>query len=133
MTKLWGGRFQKSAEEWVDEFGASIGFDQQLVMEDLTGSMAHVKMLGDCGILPAEDVSKIIDGLEQLKVKAANDELIFEVANEYSFESRRVNQLIGPVGGKIHAGRSPEMTRYHDIIFWHRVQKVSASEAFKAP
>ena len=35
MTKLWGGRFQKSAEQWVDEFGASIGFDQTLVIEDL--------------------------------------------------------------------------------------------------
>ena len=56
MTKLWGGRFQKSAEQWVDEFGASISFDQTLVIEDLDGSIAHVKMLGDCKILPQEDV-----------------------------------------------------------------------------
>ena len=41
MAKLWGGRFQKSAEAWVDEFGASIGFDQQLVLEDIEGSVAH--------------------------------------------------------------------------------------------
>ena len=62
MTKLWGGRFQNSAEQWVDEFGASIGFDQELVMEDLDGSIAHVKMLGDSGILPSEDVSVILSG-----------------------------------------------------------------------
>ena len=42
-----------------DEFGASIGFDQTLVMEDLDGSIAHVKMLGDCKILPSEDVEQI--------------------------------------------------------------------------
>ena len=70
MTKLWGGRFQKSAEAWVDEFGASIGFDQQLVLEDLEGSVAHVTMLGATGILPATDVETILDGLAQLQEKA---------------------------------------------------------------
>jgi argininosuccinate lyase len=108
MTKLWGGRFQKSAEQWVDEFGASIGFDQQLVMEDLEGSIAHVKMLGDCNILPADDVIAILTGLEQLKEKAAKDELVFEVANEdihLNLEKLLID-LIGPVGGKLHTGRS---------------------------
>ncbi|HSO57815.1 MAG TPA: argininosuccinate lyase [Paenisporosarcina sp.] len=108
MTKLWGGRFQKSAEQWVDEFGASIGFDQQLVMEDLAGSIAHVKMLGDCNILPADDVMAILTGLEQLKEKAAKDELVFEVANEdihLNLEKLLID-LIGPVGGKLHTGRS---------------------------
>jgi len=108
MTKLWGGRFQNSAEQWVDEFGASIGFDQQLVMEDLTGSIAHVKMLGDCDILPTEDVTLILNGLEQLKGKALNNELIFEVANEdihLNLEKMLID-LIGPVGGKLHTGRS---------------------------
>lgn len=108
MTKLWGGRFQKSAEQWVDEFGASIGFDQALVMEDLAGSIAHVTMLGDCGILPTEDVTLILNGLEQLKVKALNNELIFEVANEdihLNLEKMLID-LIGPVGGKLHTGRS---------------------------
>ncbi|QBP41010.1 argininosuccinate lyase [Paenisporosarcina antarctica] len=108
MTKLWGGRFQKSAEQWVDEFGASIGFDQQLVIEDLTGSIAHVKMLGECRILPIEDVTAILGGLEQLKVKATKDELVFEVANEdihLNLEKMLID-LIGPVGGKLHTGRS---------------------------
>ena len=75
MAKLWGGRFQKSAEAWVDEFGASIGFDQQLVMEDIEGSVAHVTMLGAQGILPAEDVAKILEGLAELKIKAEAGEL----------------------------------------------------------
>ena len=69
MTKLWGGRFQTTAEKWVDEFGASIGFDQQLVLEDIDGSIAHVTMLGIQQILPSEDVALIKDGLLQLKEK----------------------------------------------------------------
>ncbi|MFC4411199.1 argininosuccinate lyase [Chungangia koreensis] len=108
MSKLWGGRFQKSAEEWVDEFGASIGFDQELVMEDLQGSIAHVTMLGNCGILPSEDVETIIDGLQQLKLKAESGKLEYLIENEdihLNLEKMLID-LIGPVGGKLHTGRS---------------------------
>ena len=77
VKKLWGGRFTKSAEEWVDEFGASISFDQELVMEDITGSIAHVTMLGKTGILTDEEAEQIKKGLEALKEKAYNDELNF--------------------------------------------------------
>lgn len=108
MAKLWGGRFQKSAESWVDEFGASIGFDQQLVMEDIEGSIAHVTMLGAQGILPTEDVEKILGGLRELNTKAEAGELEFTVANEdihLNLEKMLID-LIGPVGGKLHTGRS---------------------------
>ncbi|WP_427107984.1 argininosuccinate lyase [Lysinibacillus xylanilyticus] len=108
MTKLWGGRFQKSAEAWVDEFGASIGFDQQLVLEDLEGSVAHVTMLGATGILPTADVEAILSGLAQLQEKAIAGELEFTVANEdihLNLEKMLID-LIGPVGGKLHTGRS---------------------------
>ncbi|MFD1030661.1 argininosuccinate lyase [Metaplanococcus flavidus] len=108
MTKLWGGRFQKSAEQWVDEFGASIGFDQKLVMEDIEGSKAHVKMLGACGILSEDDISLILSGLETLKGKAAAGELEYSAANEdihLNLEKFLIDE-IGPVGGKLHTGRS---------------------------
>ena len=108
MTKLWGGRFQKSAEQWVDDFGASIEFDQQLVIEDIDGSMAHVSMLGDCKILPPEEVQLILSGLVQLKVQAENGELIYSVTNEdihLNLEKMLID-LIGPIGGKLHTGRS---------------------------
>ena len=108
MTKLWGGRFQTTAEKWVDEFGASIGFDQQLVLEDIDGSIAHVTMLGIQNILPQEDVELIKDGLLQLKEKAQNGELTFLVENEdihLNIEKMLID-LIGPVGGKLHTGRS---------------------------
>ena len=108
MKKLWGGRFTKTAEEWVDEFGASISFDQELVMEDIEGSMAHVQMLASTGILTQEEVATIKGGLTKLQEKAANHELQFSVNNEdihMNLESMLI-QEIGPVGGKLHTGRS---------------------------
>ncbi|MDN4493444.1 argininosuccinate lyase [Ureibacillus aquaedulcis] len=108
MTKLWGGRFQKSAENWVDEFGASIGFDQQLVMEDIEGSIAHVTMLGAQGILDSKDVEQILGGLAELKHSAEAGELEFSVANEdiHLNLEKMLTDKIGPVGGKLHTGRS---------------------------
>ncbi|WP_102274274.1 argininosuccinate lyase [Cytobacillus massiliigabonensis] len=108
MKKLWGGRFTKSAEEWVDEFGASISFDQELVLEDIEGSLAHVSMLAACGIISDEEASTIKDGLKQLKKKAENDELSYSVKLEdihLNLESY-LTELVGPVGGKLHTARS---------------------------
>ncbi|MCP3762479.1 argininosuccinate lyase [Domibacillus sp. A3M-37] len=109
MTKkLWGGRFQKSAEEWVDEFGASISFDQELVFEDIEGSIAHVTMLGETGILTTEEMDQIKSGLEALKKKAEAGEIEFSVSLEdihLNLEKALIDS-IGPVGGKLHTGRS---------------------------
>ncbi|XWN52897.1 argininosuccinate lyase [Anoxybacillus flavithermus] len=108
MKKLWGGRFTKTAAQWVDDFGASIHFDQQLVEEDIEGSIAHVTMLGECGILPKEDVETIKQGLTKLLEKAKRGELSFSVAYEdihLNIEKMLIDE-IGPVGGKLHTGRS---------------------------
>ncbi|MFE8704207.1 argininosuccinate lyase [Cytobacillus sp. FJAT-54145] len=106
--KLWGGRFTKSAEEWVDEFGASISFDQELVLEDIDGSIAHVTMLGKCGIISELETDTIKEGLKTLKEKAKNGELEYSVKLEdihLNLESQ-LTDIIGPVGGKLHTGRS---------------------------
>ncbi|MDQ0188027.1 argininosuccinate lyase [Cytobacillus sp. FSL R5-0569] len=108
MKKLWGGRFTKSAEEWVDEFGASISFDQELVQEDLQGSIAHVTMLSANGIISEEDAEKIKSGLQTLQEKAANEEIEYSVKLEdihLNLESA-LTELVGPVGGKLHTARS---------------------------
>ncbi|AKS39233.1 argininosuccinate lyase [Anoxybacillus gonensis] len=108
MKKLWGGRFTKTAAQWVDDFGASIHFDQQLVEEDIEGSIAHVTMLGECGILPKEDVATIKNGLMKLLEKAKKGELSFSVAYEdihLNIEKMLIDE-VGAVGGKLHTGRS---------------------------
>ena len=108
MKKLWGGRFTKSAEEWVDEFGASISFDQELVLEDIEGSIAHVTMLSKCGIISEEEGNTIKQGLEQLKERAEKDDMPFSVKLEdihLNLESL-LTEHVGPVGGKLHTARS---------------------------
>ncbi|AQQ53058.1 argininosuccinate lyase [Planococcus lenghuensis] len=109
MTKkLWGGRFQKSAEEWVDEFGASISFDQKLAAEDIEGSIAHVTMLEQCKILSQEDAQVIRAGLSRLQEKAAAGDLAYSAAQEdihLNLEKHLIDD-VGPVGGKLHTARS---------------------------
>ncbi|WP_064092631.1 argininosuccinate lyase [Rossellomorea aquimaris] len=108
MSKLWGGRFTKKPEEWVDEFNASISFDQELVLEDIEGSIAHVKMLKKCEILTASEADQILNGLGVLYGKAEKNELQFSVEYEdihLNLEKQLID-LIGEVGGKLHTGRS---------------------------
>ncbi|WP_243386055.1 argininosuccinate lyase [Bacillus kexueae] len=108
MTKLWGGRFQKTPAQWVDEFNASISFDQKLVEEDIEGSLAHVAMLKETKILTEEEAGQIKKGLETLKQKALNGQLSFSVQYEdihLNIEKLLIDE-IGPVGGKLHTGRS---------------------------
>lgn len=108
VKKLWGGRFTASAEEWVDEFGASISFDQELVLEDIQGSIAHATMLAKCGILTAEEVNTIVTGLKTLKEKAEKKELEFSTKYEdiHLNLEHLLTELVGPVGGKLHTARS---------------------------
>ncbi|MGE6628896.1 argininosuccinate lyase [Bacillus sp. NPDC077027] len=108
MKKLWGGRFQKTPEKWVDEFGASIHFDQHLVKEDITGSLAHASMLNKCGILTDEEAAVIKGGLQSLLEKAEVGGLPFSVDYEdihLNLEKMLIDE-IGPVGGKLHTARS---------------------------
>ncbi|HFI0150845.1 TPA: argininosuccinate lyase [Streptococcus suis] len=106
--KLWGGRFEASLEEWVEEFGASIRFDQKLAKYDIQGSLAHVKMLGATGIIKLEEAQAIQTGLEELLADYEAGKLVFDVRNEdihMNIESL-LTEKIGPVAGKLHTARS---------------------------
>ncbi|OAS14481.1 argininosuccinate lyase [Paenibacillus oryzisoli] len=108
MSKLWGGRFTKQTDQLVEEYTASITFDKELAEEDIEGSLAHVTMLGKCGILPADDVEKIKDGLLQVQAMIRRGELEYTIQNEdiHMNIEKTLIDLIGPVGGKLHTGRS---------------------------
>ncbi|MBM7314527.1 argininosuccinate lyase [Streptococcus suis] len=106
--KLWGGRFEASLEEWVEEFGASIRFDQKLAKYDIQGSLAHVQMLGATGIIKLEEAQAIQTGLEELLAEYEAGKLVFDVRNEdihMNIESL-LTEKIGPVAGKLHTARS---------------------------
>ncbi|MFC4601643.1 argininosuccinate lyase [Cohnella hongkongensis] len=108
MSKLWGGRFTKQTDQLVEEYTASITFDKELAEEDIQGSLAHVAMLGKCGILPADDVETIKAGLLKVREKIRGGEQQFLIADEdihMNIEKALIEE-IGPVGGKLHTGRS---------------------------
>ena len=107
-TKLWGGRFEGTVEDWVEQFGASISFDHQLAKFDLMGSLAHVQMLGQTGILSLEEAEQIQDGLKALLRDLEAGELHFDIANEDIHMNMEVllTEKIGPLAGKLHTARS---------------------------
>lgn len=108
MSKLWGGRFTKETDKLVEEYTASISFDKKLVFEDIAGSIAHVTMLADCEIITAEERDQIINGLNKIKQKVEEGQIEYSVSNEdihMNIESMLIDE-IGPVGGKLHTGRS---------------------------
>lgn len=108
MSKLWGGRFTKKTDQLVEEYTASILFDKELAEEDVEGSLAHVTMLGKCGILPDDDVQTIKEGLLKVLQRIRSGEQQFSVSDEdihMNIEKALIEE-IGPVGGKLHTGRS---------------------------
>jgi argininosuccinate lyase len=134
VKKLWGGRFQKTAEEWVDEFGASIPFDQQLVEEDIEGSLAHVTMLAASGILKEDEATQIKDGLHFLLEKAKKGELAFSVKYEdihLNIEKHLID-AIGPIGGKLHTGRSRNDQVATDMHLYLRKEVKEITAAIRA-
>ncbi|MDY0190808.1 MAG: argininosuccinate lyase [Desulfuromonas sp.] len=106
--KLWGGRFTQPTDKFVEEFTASIDFDQRMYRYDIQGSMAHARMLGRQGIIAPEEAQQICAGLEQILTDIEAGKVEFTVALEdihMNIESRLIEN-IGSVGGKLHTGRS---------------------------
>jgi argininosuccinate lyase len=108
VSKLWGGRFTKKTDQLVEEYTASIMFDKALAEEDIQGSLAHITMLGKCGIVPAADVEKIKDGLHKIQNAILRGEMEFSISDEdiHMNIEKALMEEIGPVGGKLHTGRS---------------------------
>ncbi|NEY20562.1 argininosuccinate lyase [Bacillus ginsengihumi] len=108
MSKLWGGRFTKETNKLVEEYTASISYDQKLAFEDIEGSIAHVTMLGECGIIPKEDADTIQKGLQTIaeKIQAGQVEFLVEHEDIHMNIEKMLIDEIGPVGGKLHTGRS---------------------------
>lgn len=108
MSKLWGGRFTKSTNKLVDEYTSSIAYDQELAKEDIEGSLAHVQMLGECGIIAPEEAKTIQDGLKTIFEKAEKGDVTFSTEQEdihMNIEKMLLDE-IGPVAGKLHTARS---------------------------
>ncbi|MCP2014171.1 argininosuccinate lyase [Deinococcus sp. HSC-46F16] len=107
-SKLWGGRFAEATDGLVELFNASVPFDQRLAEQDIRGSLAHVAMLGQVGILTAEDVAQIQEGLQGIlaEVRAGAFEWRLDREDVHMNVEAALRDRIGPVAGKLHTARS---------------------------
>jgi argininosuccinate lyase len=107
-NKMWGGRFAASPDAIMEEINASIDFDRKLAGQDIKGSLAHVAMLAEQGIVTREDAEAISQGLEAIRGEIENGSFTFSRALEdihMNIEQRLAN-LIGAAAGRLHTARS---------------------------
>ncbi|MDW7672963.1 MAG: argininosuccinate lyase [Bacillota bacterium] len=108
MSKLWGGRFQKTTDTLVEDFHSSITFDCRLYKQDIMGSIAHATMLGRQGIIEPEESEQIVAGLKEVLADIEGGKVEFSVQDEdiHMNIEKLLTEKIGAVGKKLHTARS---------------------------
>jgi argininosuccinate lyase len=105
---LWHGRFAQAPAAELLAFTVSLPYDQRLAPDDIAGSRAHVRGLVRGGLLDGEEAAAILAALDQVEEELGAGEFVFGPADEdiHTAVERRVTELAGPAGGKLHTGRS---------------------------
>ena len=120
--KAWGGRFSEAPDALAAEFGRSIEVDQELALEDLAGSAAHVRGLGRAGLLSEAEVAELIRGLGVLdaEVRAGGFPWDPELEDVHMNLEMALGRVVGTVAGKLHTGRSRNDQVATDLRLWLR-------------
>jgi len=123
-ASTWSQRFEQGLHPAIERFNASIGFDITLLQQDLDGSVAHARMLGSCGVIGKAEADQIVAGLETIRAEAAAGAFNPGLEDEdvHFAVERRLIALIGPVGKKLHTGRSRNDQVGTDVRLWLRQQ-----------
>tara|TARA_A100001011_G_scaffold386641_1_gene462898 strand:+ start:74 stop:1486 length:1413 start_codon:yes stop_codon:yes gene_type:complete len=118
----WSDRFEQGLHPFIERFNASIGFDLALLQEDLDGSIAHARMLAGCGVITTDEADQIVGGLETIRAEAASGVFQPGLADEdvHFAVERRLIALLGPIGKKLHTGRSRNDQVGTDLRLWLR-------------
>ena len=106
--KMWQGRFKKEEDESVNDFNSSISFDCRMYKQDIRGSIAHAKMLGETGIIENSESDKIIEGLKGILSDLESGALSFDPKAEdiHMFVEQLLTERLGDVGKRLHTARS---------------------------
>jgi len=106
--KPWGGRFSEPTDAFVERFTASVGFDQRLYHHDITGSLAHARMLAKVGVLTEQERDQIIEGLKEVRadIEAGRFEWSVSLEDVHMNVESALTEKIGITGKKLHTGRS---------------------------
>jgi len=106
--KLWGGRFTGATDPLMEKFNESLSVDKRMAQEDIQGSQAYAKALAKSGILTEVESKTLVDGLTQVGREWADGTFQIKQGDEdiHTANERRLSEIVGPVGGKLHTGRS---------------------------
>jgi argininosuccinate lyase len=108
LKKTWGGRFATGADPTAERFTASLGFDRRLWPQDIVGSMAWARALARAGVITGAERDAILEGLGRVRDELETGTFTFrpELEDIHTNIERRLIELAGAVGGKLHTGRS---------------------------
>ena len=108
MAKMWAGRTAGITDNYADELNSSIGVDCRMYRQDITGSIAHAKMLKKQGIIDAEDADRIVGGLEGIlrDIESGALEIDMRAEDIHMFVEEVLTKRIGEAGKKLHTARS---------------------------
>jgi argininosuccinate lyase len=122
--KAWGGRFAQKTNRLVESFTLSIATDRRLYAHDIQGSIAHCKTLAKARVLTSSEMRALVRGLEAVKTELDRGRFRFTALDEdiHMAIERRLTELIGPLGGKVHTGRSRNDQVALDIRLYLRDQ-----------
>ncbi|MEB3173747.1 MAG: argininosuccinate lyase [Cyanobacteriota bacterium] len=129
----WSDRFDETLHPAIARFNASIGFDIELIEYDLTGSVAHARMLARTGIISAEEGERLVQGLEQIRQEHRSGNFNPGVDQEdvHFAVERRLTELVGDAGKKLHTARSRNDQVGTDIRLYLRAQIDQIREALR--
>src|ERR1700744_2755792 len=131
---LWEGRTSTGMADAVAAFTASLPFDRVLAHDDLAGSRAHVKGLGKAGILSDSEVTTLVETLDIVEEELASGDFVSAPGDEdvHTAVERRVTELAGDVGAKLHTGRSRNDQVATALRLWCRRSLIGVAEEIMA-
>jgi argininosuccinate lyase len=120
--RMWGGRFSGETDPLVADVTRSLEVDRELAFDDLEGSVAHVRGLARAGIVTADEAALLVTGLEALRAEMESGSFAWDPALEdvHLNVEAALTSLLGPVAGKLHAGRSRNDQVALDLRLWLR-------------
>jgi argininosuccinate lyase len=120
MTSLWGGRFGGKLDKNAFDLNASLSFDKRLAKQDVKGSAAWADALTRAGVLTQAESARILSGLEAVETEFESGSFAFADSDEdiHTAVERRLGELIGPLAGKLHTGRSRNDQVATDFRLW---------------
>lgn len=117
---LWGGRFDEPSDDDLRALNDSIGFDQRMYRQDIRGSIAYAKAIAAAGVITQQEAETLVDGLAQVLAEFEAGTFALQVGDEdiHTAVERRLTEIVGAVGGKLHTGRSRNDQVATDFRLW---------------